>query len=94
MDNHDFSTSDFDENILKVEDNFCFNLNNNNNKIVLSLTWINQWGHGDIKCNMIDNNSINIIYKEKIGISKKFDENDMEFKLQLSNKFQNNYIQS
>ena len=55
-------------------------LNNNNNKIkvILSLTRANSLGYGVIKCNMIDNNSINIIYKEKIAISKKFDENDIK----------------
>ena len=99
LDNHDFSTSDFDENILIVRDNFCLNLNNNNNKIkvILSLTKANSLGYGVIKCNMIDNNSINIIYKEKIVISKKFDENDIklsEIKEKIStnnNLVQNNF---
>ena len=76
LDNHDFSTSDFDKNILIVRDNFCLNLNNNKIKIILSLKRENSLGYGIIKCNMIDDNSINIIYKEKIAISKKFDEND------------------
>ena len=30
LDNHDFSTSNFDENILNVSDNFCFNIDNKN----------------------------------------------------------------
>ena len=70
LDNHDFSTHN--ENILNINDNFCFNLNNNINriKIVLSITRINQWGTGDIKLEMIDENLINIIYTEKIGIQK------------------------
>ena len=45
-------------------------------KIVLSITRINQWGTGDNKLKMINENSINIIYTEKIGIQKKFGEND------------------
>ena len=77
LDNHDFGVSNFEENILIVRDNLCLNLNNNNKiKIILSLTRANSLGYGNIKCNMIDNNSINIIYKEQIPISKKFDEND------------------
>ena len=77
LDNHDFSTSNFDENILHTRDN-CFNLINvyNKIKIMLSLTRINEWETENIKSEMIDNNSINIIYKEEIAVSKKFDEND------------------
>ena len=74
MDNHDSSVSNIEENILIVRDNFCLNLNNNNKiKVILSLTRANSLGYGIIKCNMIDNNSINIIYKEKIASSKKTD---------------------
>ena len=82
LDNHDFSTSNFDENILNVSDNFCFNIDNKDKiKIVLSLTRINDWGSGTINLQMIDNNnSINIIYKEKTDISNKFDENDKKLK--------------
>ena len=78
IDNHDFSTSDFDENILNVKDNFCFNLDKTYNeiKIVLSLTRINEWGNGNIKLEMINDNYINIIYTEKIDVFKKFDENN------------------
>ena len=88
LDNHDFSISNFDENILNIVDNFCFNINNKNNiKIVLSLTRINEWGDGNIKLKMINNNSINIIYKEKTDISNKFDENDKKIKA-IDEKFQ------
>ena len=82
LDNHDFSTSNFEENILNVSDNFCFNINNKDKiKLVLSLTRINDWGSGTINLQMIDNNSsINIIYKEKTDISNKFDENDKKIK--------------
>ena len=81
LDNHDFSTSNFDENILNINDNFCFSINNKNNiKLVLSLTRINEWGSGNIKLQMIANNSINIIYKEKTNVSDKFDENDKKIK--------------
>ena len=38
LDSHDFSASDFDENILIVRDNFCLNFNNNNNKIKIILS--------------------------------------------------------
>ena len=78
LDNHDFSTSNFVENILNVKDGFCFNLDKayNEIKILLSLTRINEWGDGIIKLEMINDNYINIIYAEKIDISKKFDEND------------------
>ena len=82
LDNHDFSTiSDSDENILNINDNFCFNIDNKNNiKIVLSLTRINEWGVGSINLEMIDDNYINIIYNEKTDISNKFDENDKKIK--------------
>ena len=47
----------------------------------MSLTRINEWGTGNINLQMIDNNnSINIIYKEKTDISNKFDENDKKIK--------------
>ena len=82
LDNHDFGVkSNSDENILNINDNFCFNLNNKNNiKLVLSLTRINEWGTGNINLKMINNNSINIIYKEKTDISDKFDDNDKKIK--------------
>ena len=66
LDNHDFSTSNFDENILNVSDNFCFNIDNKDKiKILLSLTRINEWGTGNINLQMIDNNYINIIYNKR-----------------------------
>ena len=82
LDNHDFSTSNFDKNILNVSDNFCFNIDNKDKiKIVLSLTRINDWGSGTINLQMIDNNnSINIIYNQKTDISNKFDDNDKKIK--------------
>ena len=82
LDNHDFGIkSDSDKNILNIDDNFCFNINNKNNiKLVLSLTRINEWGAGSIDLEMIDNNYINIIYNEKTDISNKFDENDKKIK--------------
>ena len=90
LDNHDFSVSNIEENILIVRDNFCLNLNNNNKiKVILSLTRVNSLGYGIIKCNMIDNNSINIIYKEKIAISKKTDLIDSRL-LELKEKISDN----
>ena len=83
LDNHDFGIkSNSDKNILNVSDNFCFNIDNKDKiKLVLSLTRINEWGSGTINLQMIDNNnSINIIYKEKTNISNKFDENDKKIK--------------
>ena len=82
LDNHDFGVpSNSDKNILNVSDNFCFNINNKDKiKLVLSLTRINEWGTGSINLEMIDNNSINIIYKEKTNVSDKFDENDKKIK--------------
>ena len=76
--NHDFGVpSNSDKNILNIDDNFCFNINNKNNiKLVLTLTCINQWSKGGIKLKMIDDNYINIAYKVKTDISNKFDEND------------------
>ena len=83
LDNHDFGiTSNSDKNILNIDDNFCFNINNKNNiKLVLTLTRINQWGSGNIKLKMIDNNNINITYKVKTDISYKLDENDKKIKV-------------
>ena len=91
LDNHDFSTSNFDENILNVSDNFCFNIDNKDKiKILLSLTRIDDWGSGTINLQMIDNNnSINIIYKEKTDISNKFNENDKKLK-DIDNKISSN----
>ena len=82
LDNHDFGVpSNSDKNILNVSDNFCFNIDNKDKiKIVLSLTRINEWGNGNINLQMIDNNSINIIYKEKTDISDKFDEHNKKIK--------------
>ena len=81
LDNHDFSTSNFDENILNISDNFCFNIDNKDKiKIILSLTRINEWGTGDINLQMIDNNYINILYQKKTDISNKFNENDKKIK--------------
>ena len=97
LDNHDFGVpSNSDKNILNIDDNFCFNINNKNNiKLVLSLTRINEWGNGSINLEMIDNNSINIIYKEKTDISDKFYENDKKIKV-LDEKVStnNNLIQN
>ena len=87
LDNHDFSTSNFDENILNVKDNFCFNLDKTYSeiKIVLSLTRINEWGNVNIKLEMINDNYINIICTEEIDISKKFDENDIKLMFLIHN---------
>ena len=67
LDNHDFGvSSNSDKNILNVSDNFCFNINKKDKiKLVLSLTRINEWGTGSINLEIIDNNTINIIYKKK-----------------------------
>ena len=80
LDNHDFGVpSNSDKNILNIDDNFCFNINNKNKiTLVLNLTRINQWGNGSINLEMIDNNSINIICKEKTPITNKFDKIDAE----------------
>ena len=81
LDNHDFSTSNFDENILNISDNFCFNMDNKDKiEIVLSLTRINEWGTGNINLQMIDKNYINIISTLKTDISDKFNENDKKIK--------------
>ena len=86
LDNHDFSISNFDENILKVNDNFCFDINNKNNiKLVLTLTRINEWGSGNIKLKMIDDNYMSIAYKVKTDISNKFNENDKKFNFLMKN---------
>ena len=79
LDNHDFGEkSNFN---LNINDNFCFKINDKNNiKIVLSLTRINEWGTGSINLEMINDNTINIIYKEETDISNKFDENDKKIK--------------
>ena len=83
LDNHDFGVpSNSDKNILNIDDNFCFNINNKNNiKLVLTLTRINQRGTGGIKLKMIDDNNINIAYKVKTDISNKFDKNDKKIKI-------------
>ena len=83
LDNHDFGiTSNSDKNILNIDDNFCFNINNKNNiQLLLTLTRINQWGSGNIKLKMIDDNNINITYQLKTDISNKFDENDKNIKV-------------
>ena len=72
LDNHDFGISDVNKNILNVKDKFCLNVNNKNKiKVMLSLTRINQWGSGIIDLELVNYNSINIIYKEKIDIVTK-----------------------
>ena len=88
LDNHDFGVKSNSD--LNISDNFCFNINNKNNiKLVLSLTRINEWGTGSINLEMIDNNSINIIYNEKTDISKKFIDNDKKIK-SIDNKVSSN----
>ena len=81
--NHDFGVpSNSDKNILNIDDNFCFNINNKNNiKLALTLSRINQWGSGNIKLKMIDENYIDIGYKVKTDIFNKFNENDKEIKV-------------
>ena len=94
LDNHDFGVKSNSD--LIISDNFCFNINNKNNiKLVLSLTRINEWGTGSINLEMIDNNSINIIYKEKTPITNIFDKIDTEL-LQIKRKTDsnNNLIQN
>ena len=83
LDNHDFGVpSNSDKNILNIDDNFCFNINNKNNiKLVLTLGRINQWGSGNIKSKMIDDNYINIAFKVKTDIFNKFNENDKKIKV-------------
>ena len=69
LDNHNFGISDVNKNILNVKDNFCLNVYNKNKiKVMLSLTRINQWSSGLIDLELVNDNSINITYKEKINI--------------------------
>ena len=90
LDNHDFSISDVSKNILNVKDNVCLNVNNKNKiKVILSLTRINEWGNGSINLEMIDNNSINIIYKEKIDIVTKINTIDNNIS-EINRKTDNN----
>ena len=71
LDNHDFGISDVNKNILNVKDNFCLNVYNKNEiKVMISLARINQWGSGLIDLELVNNNSIIIIYK-KINIVTK-----------------------
>ena len=84
LDNHDFGVPSNSD--LNINGNFCFNINNKNNiKLVLSLTRINEWGDGNINLEMIDNNSINIIYNKKADISNKFNENDKKINTNKNN---------
>ena len=45
------------------------------------MTRINEWGNGNIKLEMINDNYINITHKEKLDVDKKFDENDKRIKI-------------
>ena len=49
------------------------------------MTRINEWGDGNINLEMIDNNSINIIYNKKTDISNKFNENDKKININKNN---------
>ena len=90
LDNHDFGISDVNKNILNVKDNFCLNVNNKNKiKVILSLTRINQWGSGIIDLELINDNSINIIYKEKIDIVTKINTIDNNIS-EINKKTDNN----
>ena len=90
LDNHDFGISDVNKNILNVKDNFCLNVYNKNKiKVMLSLTRINQWGSGLIDLELVDNNSINIIYKEKINIVTKINTIDNNIS-EINRKTDNN----
>ena len=94
LDNHDFGVkSNSDKNILIINDNFCFNINNKNNiKLVLSLTRINEWGTGSIDLEMINDNNINIAYKVKTNVSDKFVENNKKIKLLFDKVSSNNNL--
>ena len=90
LDNHDFGISDVNKNILNVKDNFCLNVNNKNKiKVILSLTRINQWGSGIIDLKLVNDNSINIIYKEKIDIVTKINTIDNNIS-EINKKTDNN----
>ena len=82
LNHNDFGkVADEDNNVLIIKDIFCFNIVNKDKiKVVLSLARVNDYGVGLIDLEMIDNNSINIIYKEKTNVSDKFDENDKKIK--------------
>ena len=82
LNHNDFGkVSDEDNNVLIIKDNFCFNIDNKDKiKVVLSLARVNDYGVGLIDLEMINNNSINIIYKEKTNVSDKFDDNDKKIK--------------
>ena len=54
------------------------------------MTRINEWGNDNIKLEMINDNYINITYKEKIDLDKKFDKNDKKIKI-LDEKVSTNY---
>ena len=83
LNHNDFGkVSDEDNNVLIIKDNFCFNIDNKDKiKVVLSLARVNDYGVGLIDLEMINNNSINIIYNEKTDISDKFNENDKRIKV-------------
>ena len=82
LNHNDFGkVADEDNNVLIIKDNFCFNIVNKDKiKVVLSLARVNDYGVGLIDLEMINNNSINIIYKEKTNVSDKFDDNDKKIK--------------
>ena len=82
LNHNDFGkVADEDNNVLIIKDNFRFNIDNKDKiKVVLSLARVNDYGVGLIDLKMIDNNHINIIYKEKTNVSDKFDENDKKIK--------------
>ena len=90
LDNHDFGISDVTKNILNVRDNFCLNVNNKNKiKVILSLTRINKWDSGIIDLELVNDNSINIIYKEKIDIVTKINTIDNSIS-EINKKTDNN----
>ena len=90
LDNHDIGISDVNKNILNVKDNFCLNVNNKNKiKVMLSLTRINEWGSGIIDLELVNDNSINIIYKEKIDIVTKINTIDNNIS-EINKKTDNN----
>ena len=56
---------------------------------MLSLTRINQWGSGLIDLELVNDNSINIIYKEKINIVTKINTIDNNIS-EINRKIDNN----
>ena len=80
LNNYNFGTTDYNNNIFYIKDDFYVKIKNNYNKIKIILSLARAYPTGTVSYNLkhINSNSINIIYLDKNNISLKIDGNETD----------------